>query len=213
MKKLLILNNIVQKNSRQIFYDNISFEIEKGELIYLEDNSDSNLFKIISGQSKFQQGSIFLNGTNLSESSLRLKISHVLDYKKLPNKISLNNYLNYCGRLKSVSKKESDDKLIPLIHYFGLESELFNKIFKLNQLQKFCVTLFVALLNQPELILIEIDFAEFSNEETIKAISYINDLNKTGKTFIVKLKDISLFEKFQQLNFSKNIKIVNGVVL
>ncbi|WP_338971796.1 ATP-binding cassette domain-containing protein [Spiroplasma endosymbiont of Panorpa germanica] len=205
MEKLLIVNNITQKRGATSFYENISFYIMEKSINQLVDIDESNMLKIISGQSNFQSGGIFLNGLNVFEASLVKKISYVLDLNKLPEKMVLQNYLSYCGKLKSITKKESEEKLVELIRYFEIDDLLFVKIFKLSKIQKFKITLLIAMLNNPEIILLDLDSDNFSHDEINIVTKSIHQLNESGTAFIIRiLKDEESKKQFK-INFSKTI--------
>lgn len=174
------------KNYRAV--DDISFSVEKGQIVgFLGPNGagKTTTIQILIGITNPSGGSIEYFGNNFSthkEISLS-RINFTSAFNTLLGRVSVWENLVVYANLYSV--KDPKKKILELSEYFEL-GDLFNHVYwNLSAGQKTRVNLVKALLNQPELILMDEPTASLDPDVADKTLSLIEKLRKERELSIL----------------------------
>lgn len=135
---MLELKNIVKSFGGNVILDDISLNIEEGEIVSILGPSGSGkttLLNLILGITDIDKGSLVYNGRDLTRVPMEQRGFNIVfqDYALFPN---LNAYQNITYGLKNkpgISSKEEVEELIDLL---GLREHLTKKIEQLSGGQK-----------------------------------------------------------------------------
>lgn len=154
---MLELKNIVKSFDGNVILDDISLNIEEGEIVSILGPSGSGkttLLNLILGITDIDKGSLVYNGRDLTRVPMEQRGFNIVfqDYALFPN---LNAYQNITYGLKNkpgISSKEEVEELIDLL---GLREHLTKKIEQLSGGQKQRVALARTMVMKPKILLLD----------------------------------------------------------
>ena len=154
---MLELKNIVKSFGGNVILDDISLNIEEGEIVSILGPSGSGkttLLNLILGITDIDKGSLVYNGRDLTRVPMEQRGFNIVfqDYALFPN---LNAYQNITYGLKNkpgISSKEEVEELIELL---GLREHLTKKIEQLSGGQKQRVALARTMVMKPKILLLD----------------------------------------------------------
>ena len=154
---MLELKNIVKSFGGNVILDDISLNIEEGEIVSILGPSGSGkttLLNLILGITDIDNGSLVYNGRDLTRVPMEQRGFNIVfqDYALFPN---LNAYQNITYGLKNkpgISSKEEVEELIDLL---GLREHLTKKIEQLSGGQKQRVALARTMVMKPKILLLD----------------------------------------------------------
>ena len=153
-------------NKREIF-SNLSFKISKGEIMgMLGPNGvgKSTIFYLISGLMKPNYGKVVLNGKDVTnypiyERATKFKIGYVPQHGGFFHDLTLIENLKSVAEIQIKNKSERILKINNLISKFELDSALDTKAKFLSGGQKKKLVIAMALINDPNILLLDECFA------------------------------------------------------
>jgi lipopolysaccharide export system ATP-binding protein len=153
-------------NKREIF-SNLSFKINKGEIMgMLGPNGvgKSTIFYLISGLAKPNYGKVVLNGKDVTnypiyERATKFKIGYVPQHGGFFHDLTLIENLKSVAEIQIKNKSERILKINNLITKFELDSALDTKAKFLSGGQKKKLVIAMALINDPNILLLDECFA------------------------------------------------------
>ena len=137
---------------------NINFKINKGKTIGLlgpNGCGKTTTIGMILGLIKPTSGSVLINGKNIERyrTSLLEKMNFISPYIELPKKLTIEENLTVYGKLYGV--KNLKDKILELMEKLNLIEFKKRKTGELSSGQKNRVSLAKALINNPEILLLD----------------------------------------------------------
>ena len=154
---LLKLEQISKQYDNKVVLDNISLEINKGEIVSLLGQSGSGkttLLNIILGLTKMDKGRIIFDNENLTNVKMKDRGFNIVfqDYALFPH---LNAYDNIVYGLKNKRGLVTEEELKEYINFLELNPHLNKKISELSGGQKQRVALARTLVMKPKLLLLD----------------------------------------------------------
>ena len=179
-KPLVKLKNITLSFGSRKILDNISFNINQGEILgMLGPNGvgKSTIFNLITGLIKPDYGSIFFDSTEATsfpiyERSTKFKIGFVPQHGGYFHDLTLYENLNAIGEILVKDKKERISKIDKLISKFEMDPVRDIKARLLSGGQKKKLVIALALLGDPKILLLDECFAAL-DVLTIKMLQQI----------------------------------------
>lgn len=166
--------------------DDLSFEIKKGEifgLLGVNGAGKTTTFRMIMGLLDRSKGEITLNDKPINY-DVTDKIGFLTEERSLllTNTVIEQAYL--CGTLKSMKKKDIEDKLDYYLKEFKIENYKNKKIKELSKGNQQKIQFIMSILHDPELLILDEPFSGLDpiNVEIFKKI--ILDLKKKGTIII-----------------------------
>lgn len=157
MSCLLKLEQISKQYDNKVVLDNISLEINKGEIVSLLGQSGSGkttLLNIILGLTKMDKGRIIFDNEDLTNVKMKDRGFNIVfqDYALFPH---LNAYENIVYGLKNKRGLVTEEELKEYINFLELKPHLNKKISELSGGQKQRVALARTLVMKPKLLLLD----------------------------------------------------------
>jgi len=157
-EETIIIDSLSKKFKNTLAVKNLSFKINKGKIIGLlgpNGCGKSTTIGMMLGLIKPSSGNVIINGKNIehNRTSLLEKMNFISPYVELPKKLTVEENLIVYGRLygvKNLKHKISD--LMKKLNLFDFKSR---KTGELSSGQKNRVSLAKALINDPEILLLD----------------------------------------------------------
>ena len=158
MNKLEV-KNLTKTFNGKLAINKINFSLEENTILGIlgpNGSGKSTTIGILLGLIKQTSGKIYINDTYISKQN-RLKFLNIMNfaspYTELPKRLSVMENLNIYARLYNV--KNLKDRLEEIYDYFELYDLLGKKTGELSSGQKTRVALAKALINKPEILLLD----------------------------------------------------------
>ncbi len=179
-KPLVQLKNISLSFGKRKILDNISFDINQGEILgMLGPNGvgKSTIFNLITGLIKPDYGSIFFDSTNATDypiytRTIKFKIGYVPQHGGYFKDLTLLENLKAIGEILIEDEKDRTSKINILISKFELDAVVNIKAKFLSGGQKKKLVIALALLGDPKVLLLDECFAAL-DVLTIKMLQQI----------------------------------------
>ena len=152
------INNLSKQYRNTLAVKNINFKINKGTIIGLlgpNGCGKSTTIGMMLGLIKPTSGTVVINGQNIenNRTSLLEKMNFISPYVELPKKLTVEENLKVYGRLYGV--KNLKDRIYNVMKKLNLTQFITRKTGELSSGQKNRVSLAKALINDPEILLLD----------------------------------------------------------
>lgn len=152
------LKNLEKIYGTQKAVDNISFTLQKGEIVgFLGPNGagKSTTFKIITGYMEPDKGAAFVSGLNVAENPLaiRQKIGYLPESNALYVDMYVREYISFVAGVHKLSQPQKT--IDHVIEMTGLTAESKKKIGQLSKGYKQRVGLAASLVHNPEVLILD----------------------------------------------------------
>lgn len=177
--------NIVKKYGEQVALNNISFEIEKGEILgFLGPNGagKSSMMKIMTTYNQADSGEIWINGFNVATQPLEVQksIGYLPEHNPLYLEMYVREYLEFNANLHQVSAERIEEVIVMT----GLLQESYKKISALSKGYRQRVGLATALLHNPDVLILDEPTTGLDPNQIIEIRNLIKNIGK-NKTVIL----------------------------
>ena len=157
-KPVIEINNLTKQFNNTLAVKNISFKVGKGKIIGLlgpNGCGKTTTIGMMLGLIKPSSGSVIISGQNIEYNRTKLleRMNFISPYVELPKKLTVEENLKVYGRLYGV--KNLIDKISYLMEKLNLIDFKSRKTGELSSGQKNRVSLAKALINDPEILLLD----------------------------------------------------------
>jgi len=157
---MIEIKNLTKKFGQNLVLDNISFSVEKGEILgFLGPNGagKSTTMKIITSFWTPTSGQILIDGFNIAKDALsaRKKIGYLPETVPLYEDMRVFEYLKFIAEIRGLSRSEIKDRIKEVVLICGLSKVLRQPIEELSK--GFCqrVGLAQAIMHQPDILILD----------------------------------------------------------
>lgn len=153
---MIRINNISKTYGNTIALSDISFNINKGEIVGLlgvNGAGKSTLMKILSGIIAPDSGTVNIMDNDLSKNPIEIKkhIGYLSENNPLYEDMYVLEYINYVAQIYDVDRS----RLESFIHTVGLEKEATKKIGSLSKGNRQRVGIAQAILHNPDFLILD----------------------------------------------------------
>jgi len=193
------INNLSKKFKNTLAVKNINFKIEKGTILGLlgpNGCGKSTTIGMMLGLIKPTSGEVIIKGKNIEKNrtSLLEKMNFISPYIELPKKLTVEENLKVYGRMYDV--KNLKDKIEDLIEKLNLGDFKSKKTGELSSGQKNRVSLAKALVNDPEILLLDEPTASLDPDVGDYIRGYIESFaKKNGATILLASHNMNEVER------------------
>lgn len=180
--------------------DDISFEVKKGDFHGFIGNNGAGkttTIRLILNYYQNGYGKIFINGIDSKNKHAKDKIGYIPEISVFPKNLTIYEYLYYFAKLSKLSNIEAKNKIDQLLSKYGFNSSMFNKSAdKLSSGQKKKILLIQALINDPDILIMDEPAANLDPSARLEFFDAVNELHKQGKTIFMSSHILTELEKY-----------------
>lgn len=157
---MITVKNVCKKYGSFVAVDNISFEIDDGEIIGLlgpNGAGKSTTMNMLTGFIEPTSGEILINGMNISKKSKKAKsnIGYMPENLPLYKDLTVKEFINYMAELKYVKRKDKKNMVSDIMAKTNL-TDVQNKLIKnLSRGYKQRVSMAGALVGNPKILILD----------------------------------------------------------
>jgi ABC-2 type transport system ATP-binding protein len=157
---MIELKNVTKRFGSKTAVDSISFEVKKGEIIgFLGPNAagKTTTMRMITGFFPPTQGEIIVAGIDMLKEPLKAKekIGYMPENVPLYKEMDVHSYLKFIAEVKGVAREKVEGKIQKAMDETGLAEVSRSIIAKLSKGYKQRVGLAQAILNDPEVLVLD----------------------------------------------------------
>lgn len=196
----------------------ISFEIKKGEFVFLigpSGSGKSTIIRLMLKEFEPSSGEIYIAGKNICKLHrkmipfLRRNIGCVFeDFKLLPNKTTYEN-IAFALEVLGKPKYEMKTKVPQILKLVGLEDKTDNYPKQLSSGEQQRVSIARAFINRPPLLLADEPTGNIDPDISLEIIKLLARINNTGTTVVMATHDWSLVDMMKK----RVIELDNGQIV
>ena len=213
-QETVIINSLTKQFNNVLAVKNISFKINKGTIVGLlgpNGSGKSTTIGMMLGLIKPSSGSVIIKGQNIENYRTHLleKMNFISPYVELPKKLTVEENLEVYGRLYGV--KNLKDKISDLMKKLHLTEFRTRKTGELSSGQKNRISLAKALVNDPEILLLDEPTASLDPDVGDYVRSYIEDYaSNNGATILLASHNMNEVERLcHEVMMMKNGEIID----
>ena len=182
------ITNLTKQYKNALAVKGINFEINKGKIMGLlgpNGCGKSTTIGMMLGLIKPTSGSVTINGLNIENNRTNLleKMNFISPYVELPKKLTVEENLKVYGRMYGV--KNLKEKIFELMEKLNLMDFKKRQTGELSSGQKNRVSLAKALINDPEILLLDEPTASLDPDVGDYIRAFIEDFASNKKTTIL----------------------------
>jgi len=195
---------------------NINFKINKGSIVGLlgpNGCGKTTTIGMMLGLIKPSTGSVFINGKNIENENIRTnileKMNFISPYVELPKKLTVEENLKVYGRMYDVNNL--NEKISDLMQQLNLFEFKKRKTGELSSGQKNRVSLAKALINDPEILLLDEPTASLDPDVGDYIRTYIEEFaSKKSATILLASHNMNEVERLcNEVMMMKNGNIID----
>ena len=204
--EMLQITNLTKQFKNIKAVDNISLKVKKGDIYgFLGPNGagKTTSIRMIMGIIKPDNGTIKLNGSDINTIN-RKKLGYLPEDRGLYQKQNLSEILYYFGCLKGLDKKDSKNRANLWLERFYLDDQKGRKVEELSKGNQQKIQFIIALLHNPQLIILDEPFTGLDPVNQILLKEVIKEKQDEGKTIIFSTHQMEQVERL-----CNNICLIN----
>jgi len=210
------IENLNKQYNNILAVKNINFKINKGSIVGLlgpNGCGKTTTIGMILGLIKPTSGTVFINGQNIENENNRTKIlekvNFISPYVELPKKLTVQENLKVYGKMYGVN--DLQDKISDLMKQLNLLEFEKRKTGELSSGQKNRVSLAKALINDPEILLLDEPTASLDPDVGDYIRTYLEDFaSKRGTTILLASHNMNEVERLcSEVMMMKNGQIID----
>lgn len=180
---MITVRNVSKKYGKHKAVDNISFKIEKGEIIGLlgpNGAGKSTTMNMITGFIEPTSGEIEINGYNISKKPKKAKkyIGYMPEGVPLYKDMTVKEFVTYMAELKGVKKDKIKESVDKTLQYTWLQNVKKVLIRNLSKGYKQRVSMAGALVGDPEILILDEPTVGLDPKQIIEIRNLIKKLGK-----------------------------------
>jgi len=210
------IKNLNKQFNNILAVKNLNFKINKGSIVGLlgpNGCGKTTTMGMILGLIKPTSGTVFINEKNIEKENNRTKIlekvNFISPYVELPKKLTVEENLKVYGTMYGVNNLQ--DKILDLMKQLNLLEFKKRKTGELSSGQKNRVSLAKALINDPEILLLDEPTASLDPDVGDYIRTYIETFaSKKGTTILLASHNMSEVERLcNEVMMMKNGEIID----
>ncbi len=206
MSILLEIKNVSKIYDGKKAVDNVSFQLEKGQIVGLlgpNGAGKTSLIRMITSITLPDEGQIFFHGQSLTPAHQKL-IGYMPEERGLYKKMTVLEQLVYLLRLRGLSSQKAKEKSLEWLKKLFLEDWKNNQVNELSKGMQQKVQFILTVAHDPELLILDEPFSGLDplNAQIIE--NYILEIKNQGKTIL-----FSTHRMEQAENFCEHIALIN----
>ena len=204
---LLSVANVTKSFKNSKVLDSINVNVSDSEIVGILGPSGAGkttLIKCIMGMEKVDSGDITLLDSKIPNREVLNKVGYMAQSDALYTELTAKDNLYFFGEIFKIPKKELKEKIDFLVDLVDLKPFLNRKVNKFSGGMKRRLSLIIALIQDPELIILDEPTVGIDPELRLNIWKEINNLKSKGKSIIVTTHDMTEAIKCDRLLLLKD---------
>ncbi|MFA7417683.1 MAG: ATP-binding cassette domain-containing protein [Acholeplasma sp.] len=213
---MLEVQNVTLKYGDFIAVDDLSFEVEKGEIFGLLGTNGAGkttTFRTIMGLLYPSSGYVRYDGEFVSYDTVD-KIGYMIEERSLLTKLTVKDLILYFGQLKNVPVKDILKRLDYWLERFNIVDYKTKKIKELSKGNQQKIQFISALINEPSLLVLDEPFSGLDVINIELFVEVIREYQQKGCTIIFSSHQIDHVESFCErlVVLEKGKSVIAGLI-
>lgn len=197
---MIEIKNVTKKYGEKIALDNISFNVNDGEIFaFIGHNGagKTTLIKSIIGIHGFEEGEILINGKSIKKDPVACKkeMAFVPDDPELYENMKAIDYINFICDMYGVDLETRKSNISKYAKMFDIEKSLNDTINSFSHGMKQKVALISALAHNPRVIIMDEPFVGLDPKAVFDVKNIMNEMIKDGKIVFFSTHILDVAEK------------------
>ncbi|ACF07077.1 ABC transporter, ATP-binding protein [Metamycoplasma arthritidis] len=192
--------NVTKTFKKFVALDNVSFEIKKGQFhgfVGSNGAGKSTSIRCLLGFYPDTKGKMIINGIASTDPKSKLKIGYIPEEANFPKVLKMRDYLYHFACLSQIDPKEAKEKIEKYLIKYNMTGKEFEKSpYKMSSGQKKKVMLIQALINDPDLLILDEPAANLDPIARNELFSFLKEQNDLGKTIFISSHILSELEEY-----------------
>lgn len=211
---MIEIKNVVKKYGEKVALDNVSFNVEDGEIFaFIGHNGagKTTLIKAIVGIHEFDNGDILINGKSIKEDPVACKkdMAFVPDNPELYENMKAIDFINFICDMYEVSDDVRNKNIHKYAQIFEIEENLNDPIMSFSHGMKQKIALISALAHDPKVLIMDEPFVGLDPKAVFDVKKIMNEMISEGKIIFFSTHILDVAEKLcSKVAIIKNGKII-----
>ncbi|WP_194189525.1 ABC transporter ATP-binding protein [Clostridium chrysemydis] len=204
---LLSVENVSKSFKNSKVLDSINVNVSDSEIVGILGPSGAGkttLIKCIMGMEKVDSGDITLLDSKIPNREVLNKVGYMAQSDALYTELTAKDNLYFFGEIFKIPKKDLKEKIDFLVDLVDLKPFLSRKVNKFSGGMKRRLSLIIALIQDPQFIILDEPTVGIDPELRLNIWKEINNLKSKGKSIIVTTHDMTEAIKCDRLLLLKD---------
>ncbi|MCK8620228.1 MULTISPECIES: ABC transporter ATP-binding protein [Apilactobacillus] len=157
-EKIISINNLKKKYGQQIVLNDVSFEVDYGQIVGLIGPSGagkSTIIKLTLGMEKADSGDSEVFGIHMPNRKILNKMGYMAQSDSLYSSLSARENLTFFAKMREVKKEDLASEIDRVSQIVDLKDQLDKKVDNFSGGMKRRLSLAIALLGNPQLLILD----------------------------------------------------------
>lgn len=208
------VKNITKEVSKIKILDNVSLEIEEGEILGLIGSSGSGkstFIKSIIGMEKISCGEVFILGSKIPNRNILQSIGYMAQSDALYEDLTGKENLEFFAKIFSINKYEINKRIEYVSNLVNMQNDLNKKVKYYSGGMKRRLSLAISLIQDPKVLILDEPTVGIDPKLRLSIWNELNKLKLNGKSIIITTHVMDEAQRCDKLALIRNGKIIaNG---
>lgn len=211
MIEVVKVSQVTKKFGKMLTLNNISFHLEKGEIVGLIGPSGAGkttLVKAMMGMEKIDEGKVQILDTNMPNLKVLQKIGYMAQADALYGELSGLENLVFFAKLYGIKKEKISERVSYAAKLVDLERDLHKLVINYSGGMKRRLSLAISLIQDPEILILDEPTVGIDPQLRLNIWSELKLLQKQGKSIIITTHVMDEAEKCDRLALIREGNII-----
>ncbi|WP_278682992.1 ABC transporter ATP-binding protein [Paraclostridium bifermentans] len=208
------VKNITKEISKIKILDNVSLEIEEGEILGLigpSGSGKSTFIKSIIGMEKISCGEVFILGNKIPNRNILQHIGYMAQSDALYEDLTGKENLEFFAKIFSIKKYEINKRIEYVSNLINMQNDLNKKVKYYSGGMKRRLSLAISLIQDPKVLILDEPTVGIDPKLRLSIWNELNKLKLNGKSIIITTHVMDEAQRCDKLALIRNGKIIaNG---
>lgn len=197
---MLKISNLTKKYGQKVAVDDISIEVESGEIFGFVGHNGAGkttTIKCIVGILSFEKGDIYIDGVSIKEHPMKCKynIAYIPDNPDIYENLTGIQYLNFVSDIYKVDKNKRKELIDRYAKEFEIYDNLDSVISSYSHGMKQKLAVISALVHSPKLLILDEPFVGLDPKAQFKLKEIMKELCNNGVSIFFSSHVLEVVEK------------------
>lgn len=205
------VKNITKEVSKIKILDNVSLEIEEGEILGLigpSGSGKSTFIKSIIGMEKISHGEVFILGNKIPNRNILQSIGYMAQSDALYEDLTGKENLEFFAKIFSINKYEINKRIEYVSNLVNMQNDLNKKVKYYSGGMKRRLSLAISLIQDPKVLILDEPTVGIDPKLRLSIWNELNKLKLNGKSIIITTHVMDEAQRCDKLALIRKGKII-----